>query len=234
MVTQRSIAATASSPATTTSRSTPLPLAARAALKPLPKARFELVTWKNAKVHPDTHLVFEKRQYSVPYDFVGQQVWVRATPSTVTIYANEERIATHRRRGPGYRSTIEEHLPEHRAPWRHRSKSFWTAQAGRIGEDTARLVTAIFDSEDRHSKLRVVQSVVTHLDKFPKERANAAARRALHFGNLTYQGVKDILRKGLDLEPLPGAEKNKNGVLESPLFARCTADIVFPNLQQES
>ena len=62
--------------------------------------------------------------------------------------------------------------------------------------------------------------------------ANAAAHRALHFGNLTYQGIKDILRKGLDLEPLSNAKKNKNGVLESPLFSRNFAEIVFPNLQE--
>ena len=54
----------------------------------------------------------------------------------------------------------------------------------------------------------------------------------LHYGNLTYQGVKDILRKGLDLEPLPGARETKNGVLETPLFSRPFADIVSPNLQE--
>jgi len=204
----------------------------KAALRPLPTARFDLVTWKDAKVHRDSHIVFEKRLYSVPYKLIGQQVWVRATSSTVAVYANEERIATHRRRARGHRSTVEEHLPEQRAPWRHRCRGYWRTQAAAIGGDTARLVVAIFDSEDSHSKLRVVQSVVSHLSQFPTERANAAARRALHFGNLTYQGVKDILRKGLDLEPLPNAKKNKNGVLESPLFSRDFADIVSSNLQE--
>lgn len=204
----------------------------KAALRPLPKASFDLVTWKEAKVHRDSHIVFEKRLYSVPYKLIGQQVWVRATPSTVAVYANEERIATHRRRGPGHRSTVEGHLPEHRAPWRHRCQGYWREQAAAIGGDTARLVGAIFDSEDSHSKLRVVQSVVSHLGQFPEERANAAARRALHFGNLTYQGVKDILRKGLDLESVPSAKKHKNGVLERPLFSRDFADIVSPNLKE--
>ena len=204
----------------------------KATLGALPRARFDLVTWKEAKVHRDSHIVFEKRMYSVPYKLIGQQVWVRATSCTVAVYANEERIATHRRRARGHRSTVEEHLPEHRAPWRHRCQGYWKAQAAAIGSDTARLVAAIFDSEDSHSKLRVVQSVVSHLGQFPAERANAAARRALHFGNLTYQGVKNILRKGLDLEPLPNAKRNKNGVLENPLFSRPFADIISPNLQE--
>ncbi len=42
------------------------------------------------------------------------------------------------------------------------------------------------------------------LERHPPERANAASRRALHFGCLNYMGVKNILLKGLDLEPLDG------------------------------
>ncbi len=207
----------------------------RAALRLLPAARFELVTWKQAKVHRDSHIVFDKRLYSVPYGLIGQQVWARATPETVAVYANEERVATHRRRGRGHRSTVEDHLPEHRAPWRHRCQDHWRAQAMAIGGDAARLIDAVFDSEDSHSKLRVVQSIVGHLAKFPEARANAAARRALHFGNLTYIGVKDILRKGLDFEPLPGADnKTKNGALEDPRFSRDVADLVSSNLQESS
>jgi len=105
----------------------------------LPATRFELVTWKQAKVHRDSHLVFANRLYSVPYQLIGQAVWVRATPESITVYANEERVATHRRREKGHRSTVEEHLPEHRAPWRHRCQEHWRAKAAAIGEDTGRL-----------------------------------------------------------------------------------------------
>ncbi|RKZ13559.1 IS21 family transposase [bacterium] len=199
-------------------------------LLPMPQKRFELVTWKDAKVHRDSHIVFEKKLYSVPYKLIGEKVWVRATPVTVEIHFEEERVATHRRRAPGHRSTVEEHLPEHRAPWRHQCHDHWKKKAAIIGKDTALLVSAIFDSEDSHSKLRVVQSVVSHLIGFPEDRANSAARRALHFGNLTYQGIKDILRKGLDYEPLPGTQNDRNGVLDAPEYSRSFDDIVAPNL----
>ena len=39
----------------------------RAALRALPKARFEPVVWKQATVHPDSHIAFDKRLYSVPW-----------------------------------------------------------------------------------------------------------------------------------------------------------------------
>lgn len=198
----------------------------KAALLVRPPVRFDIVVWKGATVHPDTHVAFDKRLYSVPFRLIGQKVWIRATSSTVAIYANDERVATHSRTGKGPRSTIEEHLPAERAPWRHRSQSFWQTRASALGDQVGKLVEAIFAGQDTLSKLRVVQSIVTHVEKFPLERANAACRRALHFGNHTYKGVKDILRQGLDYQPLPDAEDKKLGVLEKPRFARKPSELV--------
>lgn len=203
----------------------------KGALKPLPPVRFESVVWKQAKVHPDSHVVFDKRMYSVPFELIGKRVWIRATPTTVVVYANDERVATHSRRSKGYRSTNDHHLPEHRASRRHRSRDFWEQRARHIGPETERLVAAVFDSEDVASKLRVAQSIVTHLEQFPTGRANAASRRALHFGNLTYGGIKDILRQGLDYEPLPGT-KRKNGVLEHPRFSRSPTDLIDRHIKK--
>jgi transposase len=202
----------------------------RAALKELPPVRFELVVWKEATVHPDSHVVFEKRLYSVPFQLIGQAVWIRAVPRSVVIYANDERVATHARCGKGYRSTDESHLPAHRAPWRQRSHDFWRERAHAVGDDVGRLVDTIFAGQDGLSKLRVVQSIVTHVASFPKERANAACRRALSFGNHTYHGIKAILQKALDLEPT--AEAPKYGVLEQPRFARSPVDPVLSHRKE--
>jgi hypothetical protein len=51
--------------------------------------------------------------------------------------------------------------------------------------------------------LRAVQAIVTHLERFPPERAEAACRRASHFGTFSYQGVKNILVRALDLSRQP-------------------------------
>jgi len=50
--------------------------------------------------------------------------------------------------------------------------------------------------------LRTVQAVVTHLEPFPKERANRACVRALSFGNFKVGAIKSILRNALDFAPL--------------------------------
>ncbi len=89
-------------------------------MRPLPEARFELVKWAQAKVHRDAHIAFDKRLYSVPWRLVGKQVWVRATKSTVFVFADDCRVATHCRIGTERRSTRDAHLPEGRGNYRSR------------------------------------------------------------------------------------------------------------------
>ncbi len=201
----------------------------RTALKQLPPIRFEIVVWKHAKVHPDAHVVFERRLYSVPFRFIGQTVAIRAKGSSITIFANEERIATHSTRDAGSRSTVDAHLPAERAPWRHRSQSHWQARAMALGKDVDALIATIFAGQQGLSKLRVVQSIVTHLEPFPEERRNAACRRALEFGNHTYQGIKQLLLKGLDREPAPSQQQLKFGGLEQPRYSRSPTEFALSN-----
>jgi hypothetical protein len=65
----------------------------------------------------------------------------------------------------------------------------------------------------------MVQAIVTYLEKFPVERAGAAARRATFYGNYSYQAVKNILTKALDFEPIP-AGKSPALWAGTPWFAR--------------
>ena len=101
----------------------------------------------------------------------------------------------------GKRRTVEHHLPEHRRDLRHRSRAYWINKATGIDKEVARLAERIFDSDDVLYQLRKVQAVVTLLEGYPKKRASRAALRALHFGCLEYRSIKNILVKGLDLEP---------------------------------
>jgi len=192
----------------------------RARLLPLPSQRFALVVWKRAKVHRDCHVVFEYGLYSVPWQHLGQEVDIRVAGNSVTIYRHDERLCTHERVGPGKRSTIEAHLPEHRRDLRHRSREYWELQAAAIDAGVLEYVKAVFASDDVLSQLRTVQAIVKHLQKFPVHRARAACARALHFGNFSYRGLKDILRKGLDIEPVKESVTATKPWATKPRFAR--------------
>jgi transposase len=191
----------------------------RGTLRPLPKEPWEPVVWRRATVHRDAHIALDKRLYSVPWKHIGQAVWVQASAHSVVVYADDERVATHPRRGPGHRSTIEGHLPDHRADLRHRSRAYWEQRAEALGPEVQRYVSAVFDSDDVLSQLRAVQAIVTHLEAFPRERARAACLRAEHFGCYGYATIRNILRRGLDMEPLPETSPAPPP-LAPPRFAR--------------
>ena len=173
------------------------------AMRPMPSKPYEQRFWKQATVHKDTHVSFQGRLYSVPWRWVGKRVWLEATASSIMVYGDDVRIATHARFGKGKRSTNPDHLPRYRGDLRHRSRSFWEKRAEAIGPETLQLVKAVFESDEVLSQLRKVQAIVTHLEGFPISRAEAASRRAVFYGTHSYGGVKSILAKALDFEPLP-------------------------------
>ena len=192
------------------------------ALQPMPASRFELVIWKRARLHRDCHVIFRREFYSAPWRLVGQDLDLRVTQASVAIYRDTEHLWTHDRVPPGKRSTVESHLPEGRREYRHRTREHWIDQAHAIGKPVGDLAEAIFDSDDVLCQLRKVMAIVTHLAEHPAERACAAAARALHFGAMSYPAIKDILRKGLDMQPLPDARQGLLSWESRPRFSRVT------------
>jgi transposase len=175
----------------------------RAALLALPGTRWDPVVWRKARVHSDGHVQIDGAFYSVPWTRLHKEVWARCSRSSVSIWDGEEHLHTHVRVAAGKRSIVESHLPEHRGDLRHRSREHWVERARLMGEEVERLVEAIFGSDDVLLRLRKVQAVVKLLEAHPAARARATAERALHFGCREYAGIKNILRQGLDLQPLP-------------------------------
>lgn len=74
--------------------------------------------------------------------------------------------------------------------------------------------------------LRVVQSMVVHLEKFPVDRAVATCARAHHHASYQYKTIKNILRDGLDLRPV---HKPASAPLTAPRFARPIGDLFHRN-----
>jgi len=68
----------------------------RTYLNPLPTIPYEIAEWVYGRsVNFDCHVVYAKNRYSCPYQYVGQKADLKITDSTVEIYVNGERAATH-------------------------------------------------------------------------------------------------------------------------------------------
>ena len=83
-------------------------------LAPLPATPFELAEWKQATVRINHHIAVDKMYYSVPYQYIKNKVDVRITDTTVEIFYNHNRIASHGllHRRSGQYSIVTEHMPQ--------------------------------------------------------------------------------------------------------------------------
>lgn len=118
-------------------------------LAPLPATRFELSDWNTATVQFNYHISVDGMLYSVPYEYIKKKVDVKVTDTTIEIFYNHNRIASHRRlKGrPGQYSTITEHMPEDHQKYLERNGDRFRKWAERIGINTYTVVNAILTSK---------------------------------------------------------------------------------------
>lgn len=85
----------------------------------LPMTPYRFRYRKEVKLSGTYHVMVDKHNYSVPYQYVGQKVSVQWNLDTVKVYSGSSRIAIHQRRqGSGY-STLDEHMPDKHLSYKH-------------------------------------------------------------------------------------------------------------------
>jgi len=175
-------------------------------LKPLPEQPFELADWKvGARVNLDYHIIFEFNLYSVPYQYIHQQVDIRATPRTVEIFLAQKRVASHvRLYGKHQYSTLKEHMPrahQEHAEWKPSRIVHW---AETVGPSTAELVQAIMaDRPHPEQGYRACLGILRLGKQYSEPRLEKACKRALGCQSLSYRSVASILKNNLEEQPLP-------------------------------
>lgn len=177
----------------------------QAALQPLPAEPYDLGVWRQAKLHPDCHVVVDGAYYSAPFRLIGRILWVRNNGVAVQIFHDHERLATHAWGPPGTRRTLSDHYPPHKVAYLMATPRFCRHRAEQIGEATAALVEQLL-GERPLDRLRAVQAVLRLADKFGAQRLERACRRALCFAETSPRVLRRILDQGLDSERLPGEE----------------------------
>lgn len=166
----------------------------------LPQTPYEYTDWKYPTVNIDYHIEVEHHYYSVPYTLLGQKLDVRLTARIVEVLHKGHRVACHARSYEPHRyTTVKEHMPLEHQKYLQWTPSRMILRAQKIGPATAQFVEAILLSR-RHPELGYRSCLgIMRLEKhYPKERIEAAAKRALAFKSLSYRSLKSILEKGLD------------------------------------
>jgi transposase len=190
------------------------------ALRPLPEQPYEFAEWKKATVNIDYHVEFDKHYYSVPYTLIHKEVWIRATQSTLEIFHNRKRIASHRRsKSRGHHTTVAEHMPSAHQKYLEWSPERLTHWAHKIGPHTAQFVQVLLESR-RHPEqaYRSCLGILRLGERHGEERLEAACHRALAANIHSYKGIKNILDAKLDqvelnppLTVVPDSHENIRG-----------------------
>ena len=171
-------------------------------LQPLPAAPFELAVWKVATVQYNYHISVERMNYSVPYEYIKQQVDVRLTRTTVEIFFAGTRIASHLRLHgrPNQYSTVEEHMPpDHQAYLQWNGERFirWAEQ---IGQHTAAVVRLFLSAHKVEQQgYKSCMALLKLADRYSPQRLESACRKALSYTTSpSLKSVQSILKSGQD------------------------------------
>ena len=166
-------------------------------LAPLPATNFELCDWKTATVQFNYHIAVDKMYYSVPYQYIKNKVDVRITDTTVEIFINHNRIASHRRLygRPGQYSTVMEHMPEDHQKYLEWNSDRFRKWATQIGTNTNEVVNGILTSgRVEQQSYRSCMGLLKLTEKYSSAYLEEACRKALLYSKTpSYKSIKNLL-----------------------------------------
>jgi len=156
----------------------------RPALAALPDAPFECATFKKVRLNVDYHAQFDDHFYSAAFTLAHEELWARATTTTVELLHAEHMPASHQKH----------------ASW---TPSRILAWASSVGPGTSKLAETIL-AEHHHPEwgYRSCLGLFRLAARYGNERAENACLRALAHGARSYRNVASILKHGLDRTPL--------------------------------
>ena len=149
------------------------------------------------------YLSDDKHYYSVPYRYIGKQVQMAYSRSSVEIYYNFQRIATHSRDyTPGKYTTDRNHMSSSHKAYSEWSLEFFQSKAKQIGPSTYQYITGMI-LQRSYPEVAYKQAMgIIHLRKeYSTERIESACQRAMSASSYGYHIVANILKKGLDKDP---------------------------------
>ena len=178
----------------------------KATLKSLPAQPPELTVWEKVKLHGDCHVQYLKCRYSGPYRYARQELWLRATETTVRLYLDHQLIALHPRLwNPGTKNTLDEHIPPNALAYQMRDARWCLKQAEVVGIYCTQAIQQLL-TDSVVDYLRAAQSILGLRKKYNNVRLENACRRALAFQSVHYRTVKSILEVGIEEQKLPNPE----------------------------
>lgn len=174
-------------------------------LMSLPATRFELSELRTATVQFNYHIAVDKMYYSVPYQYIKDKVDVRMTDTTIEIFKNHRRIASHKRLygRPGQYSTVTEHMPQDHQKYLEWNGDRFREWAETIGINTYKVVDCILTSgRIEQQSYRACMGLLKLAERQTPQKLENACAKALKYSNSpSYKSIKNILSADKTVQP---------------------------------
>jgi hypothetical protein len=167
-------------------------------LKALPGERFCIPRWKEAAVHADHYVQFDKKAYSVPSAYVGKKVWLRNVNKLIQIFYHEQLIKQHTVTA-NFRHTDWNDFPQNvKAALDHGIPDFLQQRASTVGYFFQKLIRRTLEPH-AFMNLRKAQGLVSLIDNWEHSLIEKAAAYALEKNiNVTPKNFKQLLQQIVD------------------------------------
>ena len=170
-------------------------------LMPLPASPYETAVWSTATIQPDYLITVGNCKYSVPYEFIGKKVDIRAAENSIEVFYHGDRIASHVRKmyapEPIY---LPEHMPEnHRKFLEYNTESFFDCVKS-MGHSTHLVIKHfLFMHKVEQQGYKSCASLMKLADRYGTDRLENACAKALSYTpNPSLKNISTILKNGQD------------------------------------
>jgi len=177
-------------------------------MKDLPADLFEIKKSTQSKVRRDYHVYIgeEKNYYSVPFQYVGRQSTIVYTSTSVEVFIDHQRVATHTRllyRNAYRHQTNADHMPKSHLEWKKArgfNAAYFVSQAKKVGPATAWAIQFIIRSAIHPPQsFNSCQGVLRLGVKYSTARLEKSCLRCQKVEKTSYGMIKSILAKNLDM-----------------------------------
>ena len=191
----------------------------KAILLPVREERFDIPKWSSGTVHPDHHIRFGNALYSLPTEYIGKKVEIRADSKLTRIYHQGAVIKTHPVMSEGKRSTDYEDYPKYKTQYALRNCDYYIDKAKEVGPNCGSFAEQLLSGDFPWSKLRQAQKLIRLSEKYGTTRTEQACIRALSFSLIDVFRLERIIKQAFGKEAEKGGEK-ASGVIVSARFGR--------------
>ncbi|HEY5840328.1 MAG TPA: IS21 family transposase [Mycobacterium sp.] len=159
---------------------------------------YDVPVFKTVKVHRDFHAEVAKALYSLPEQWIGHTLDVRADSELVKFYHRGTLVKVHPRQPPGGRSTDRADLPEHKAVYAMRDLAALIATCAAHGPNIGIYAERILDDPLPWTRMRTVYRLQGLVRRYGAERVERACALSLDLDVVSVNKIASMLQRGTE------------------------------------